>query len=323
MGYKLKMLTGILLLQFKFNYVLGSCAGCPDPVCEGQDLINKATAALHGNVTFPVPLEESYNMSSIVTGKCPNSEMKFMAKCWDTTIRFRSVDWKFPDACDPDRLPCTTNPPKAKHADFLYGEVFQYGNERRFRCSEEDVALYRKDTVGTYRCLKGFTSKEKVQSTCINTDDGAKWTDPLHSCTVDHCAVTPCANGGTCTNDDDGQGRTCECLKTHIGESCETEKPVTTGTIILIVVVVVIILVVVAVLGFFIWTKYFASPAAGQNPKADDRENAGQQGIKNFTDCSLPEGMRPDSECISIEMDSIGQDEHKAQSDSDSDSVGV
>eukprot|EP01083_Nonionella_stella_P265989 900327_1 len=44
-----------------------------------------------------------------------------------------------------------------------------------------------------------------------------------------------------------------------------------------------------------------------------------RKGIKKFTDCSLPEGFRPDRECVSIEMDDMKQ----AASDSESVSIEI
>eukprot|EP01083_Nonionella_stella_P274919 933586_1 len=316
MGYKLKWLTGILLFLFKSNYVLASCGGeCPD-YCIGERLRKRATEALNGRVMFRGPLEESYNVASTVTGNCPNSDMTFTAKCSDDFDRYAvfPVDWKFPDdACVPVIPPVVPE-------DLCAQITCQHNGQcEGGRCVNCDAGY------------NGKMCEQKIADLC---------TSPPKSDSIDNgniAIVTSGTSGFVNSNYKlkcfDGYkvsnvaASTSTCKEAgeypSIAAECK-QKPVTTGTIILIVVVVAIILVVVAALGFFIWTKYFASPAgADQNPKADDRENAGQQGIKNFTDCSLPEGMRPDSECISIEMDSIGQDEHKAQSDSDSDSVGV
>eukprot|EP01083_Nonionella_stella_P211620 764970_1 len=76
----------------------------------------------------------------------------------------------------------------------------------------------------------------------------------------------------------------------------DEKQKASTHTAIVITVVVIIVLVGVGVLGYYIWTKYCASP----DQQAVDDNNAGHQGIEKYI---APEGTPATHKGESIEMD--------------------
>eukprot|EP01083_Nonionella_stella_P289127 983990_1 len=93
-----------------------------------------------------------------------------------------------------------------------------------------------------------------------------------------------------------------------------TDAPTSARDIILYCLLLgVAIVVIVGGSVFCIWKKNIAPQKAQQKRNAPKNAVADREGIKKFTDCHLPEGIRPGSECVSIEMDSLPQDAQEAK----------